>query len=121
MSMPGAVWLRWVRARLAARPDTEHEQAIVRVVLGAVIVVYLLPGAIAQNLEPTIFVMLGYLALASLIVGHIIVAPGESPARRVLGALADVGTLTWVMAFLLSVSLFLVAGFCGGRQCGFQT
>ena len=110
MNLPGAVWLRWVRARLAARPDTEHEQAIVRVVLGAVIVVYLLPGAIAQNLEPTIFVMLGYLALASLIVGHIIVAPGESPARRVLGVLADVGTLTWVMAFLgeRAAPLFLV-------------
>ena len=110
MNLPGAVWLRWMRARLAARPDTEHEQAIVRVVLGAVIVVYLLPGAIAQNLEPTIFVMLGYLAGSILIFGHIILAPGESPTRRIIAAMADVGTLTWVMAFLgeRAAPLFLV-------------
>jgi two-component system sensor histidine kinase RpfC len=108
--MPGASLLRWMRARLAARPDTEHEQAIMRLVVGALVALYLLPGAIAQDLESTIFVMLGYLAVAILIFGHIIVAPGESPARRVLGALADVATLTWVMAFLgeRAAPLFLV-------------
>jgi two-component system sensor histidine kinase RpfC len=109
-SLPGASLLRSMRARLAARPDTEHEQAIVRLVVGALIVLYLLPGAIAQNLEPTIFVMLGYLAGSTLIFGHILLAPGQSPARRVLGALADVVTLTWVMAFLgeRAAPLFLV-------------
>jgi two-component system, sensor histidine kinase RpfC len=98
--IPGARHLRWIRARLAERPDTEHEQAIVRLAVVALVVLYLLPGAIAQNLEPTIFVMLGYLAGSILIFGHIIYAPGESPARRVLCALADVATITWVMAFL---------------------
>ena len=34
-----------LRARLAARPDTEHEQAIVRVVIGALLFLYLLPNA----------------------------------------------------------------------------
>jgi len=108
--MPGVSHLRWLRARLAARPDTEHEQAIVRLVVVGLIVLYLLPGAIAQNLEPTIFVMLGYLAGSILIFGHIIVAPGESPARRVLCALGDVATLTWVMAFVgeRAAPLFLV-------------
>ena len=33
-----------MRARLAARPDTEHEQAIVRLVIGAAVLLYLLPG-----------------------------------------------------------------------------
>jgi len=108
--MPGVSHLRWLRARLAARPDTEHEQAIVRLVVVGLIVLYLLPGAIAQNLEPTIFVMLGYLAGSILIFGHIIVAPGESPARRALCALGDVATLTWVMAFVgeRAAPLFLV-------------
>ena len=32
-----------IQARLAARPDTEHEQAIVRLVVGAVLFLYLLP------------------------------------------------------------------------------
>jgi two-component system, sensor histidine kinase RpfC len=108
--LPGGSLWRWTRARLAARPDTEHEQAIVRLVVGALINLYLLPGAIAQNLEPTIFVMLGYLAGATLIFAHILLSPGESPTRRTLGALADVGTLTWVMAFLgePAAPLFLV-------------
>jgi two-component system sensor histidine kinase RpfC len=110
MKLPQPVWLSALRARLAARPDTEHEQAIVRVVVGALVALYLLPGAIAQNLEPTIFVMLGYLAGAILIFGHIIVAPGGSPARKVLGVLVDVATLTWVMASLgePAAPLFLV-------------
>jgi two-component system sensor histidine kinase RpfC len=100
MKLPQPVWLGALRARLAARPDTEHEQAIVRVVLGALIVLYLLPGAIAENLEPTILVMLGYLAGAMLIFGHILHAPGESHTRRVLATLGDVVTVTWVMAFI---------------------
>ncbi len=108
--LPGGSLWRWMRARLAARPDTEHEQAIVRLVVGALINLYLLPGAIAQNLEPTIFVMLGYLAGSTLIFAHILLRPGESPTRRTLGALVDVGTLTWVMAFLgeQAAPLFLV-------------
>jgi two-component system sensor histidine kinase RpfC len=109
-NLPGASLVRWMRARLAVRPDTEHEQAIVRLVLGALIVLYLLPGAIARDLEPTIVVMLGYLAGAALIFGHILRAPGESPVRRIIATLADVGTLTFVMAFLgeRAAPLFLV-------------
>jgi two-component system sensor histidine kinase RpfC len=109
-NLPGAGLLRWVRARLAGRPDTEHEQAIVRLVLGALIVLYLLPGAMAEHLEPTIVAMVGYLVGAILIFGHILYTPGESPARRVVATLADVGTLTFVMAFLgeRAAPLFLV-------------
>ena len=99
-----------LRARLAARPDTEHEQAIVRLVVGALIVIYLLPGALARQLEPTILVMLGYLVVSAVILVHILASRGESPARRMLGALADLATLSWVMAFLgdTAAPLFLV-------------
>ena len=44
-------WLRNLvttsRTRLAARPDTEHEQAIVRLVVAAAIGAYLLPDGLA--------------------------------------------------------------------------
>ena len=99
-NFPGSGQLRWIRERLAGRPDTEHEQAIVRLVLGAVIVLYLLPGALAQRLEPTIVAMLAYLAGAVLIFGHILIAPGTSPVRRIVATLTDVGILTTVMVFL---------------------
>jgi len=38
-----------VRARLAARPDTEHEQALVRLVLGVLILGYLVLAAGVQQ------------------------------------------------------------------------
>jgi len=97
---PGAALLRWVRARLAARPDTEHEQAIMRLVLGVLIVLYLLPGALEKHLSPSIVVMLGYLGWSTLLFAHILAVPRESPARRVLAIFADIATVTWMMAFL---------------------
>ena len=101
--------LERLRARLKARPDTEHEQAIVRLAIGTLIGLYLLPGAIAHQ-HPTVFVMGGYLATAAIIFLHILAAPGESTTRRVFGALADIATLTAVMAFLgeQAAPLFLV-------------
>jgi two-component system sensor histidine kinase RpfC len=100
MRLPKLPWLRWVRARLATRPDTEHEQAIVRLVLGALIVLYMVPGALTRNLEPTILVMMAYLGAAALIFAHILVSPGVSHTRRVVAMLWDLGTTTWVMAFI---------------------
>jgi two-component system sensor histidine kinase RpfC len=101
--------LGWLRGRLAARPDSEHEQALVRLAIGTLIGLYLLPGAIAHQ-QPIIFVMAGYLLVAALLFIHILAAPGESLARRVIGALADIATLTLCMAFLgeRAAPLFLV-------------
>ena len=91
---------RELRARLAARPDTEHEQAIVRLVVGALIVIYLLPDALHRRSEPTLPVMLAYLVVAALLFLRILASPGESHLRRVLAAVADIGTITWCMVFL---------------------
>ena len=55
-----------LRERLAARPDTEHEQALVRLLLGALILGYLLIVGSGQQLEPTVVVMAGYLVWAAL-------------------------------------------------------
>jgi len=89
-----------LRARLAARPDTEHEQAILRVVVTFVLVLYLVPGAIERGAEPIMWVMLGYLGISLCVFGHILVAPGISPTRRVLATLGDVSTGSICMAFL---------------------
>lgn len=99
-----------LRARFSERPDTEHEQAIVRLVIGALIVLYSIPGAIEAAHEPTIWIMLAYLGVAILIFAHVLAVRTASPVRRVLGAMADIGTLTWVMAFLgeRAAALFLV-------------
>ena len=69
-----------------------------------------IPGAIEAAHEPTIWIMLGYLGVAVLIFAHVLAGRSISPARRVLGAMADIATLTWVMAFLGegAAALFLV-------------
>jgi len=114
-----------VRERLNTRPDTEHEQAIVRLVVGAVILVYLVIGATAGEIEPTVVVMAAYLAVAALIFAHILAAPGESPARRVLATALDIGTLTGLMGllgeraaplFLIYVWVTLANGFRFGQR-----
>jgi len=99
-----------MRMRLATRPDTEHEQAIVRLLVGALIVLYLLPSASEPGTGPTIWVMFGFLVFGLAIVAHILASPGESPLRRAFGILVDVATLTWVMAILgeNAAPLFLV-------------
>ena len=98
------------RARLAARPDTEHEQALVRLVLGVLILGYLILATGVQQFEPTVMVMSLYLGMAIIIFVHILVAPGTSVFRRILAALVDLGTLTWLMAFIgeSAAPLFLI-------------
>jgi two-component system sensor histidine kinase RpfC len=112
-----------VRAKLAARPDTEHEQAIVRLVVGGLILLYLLPGAALDDLH---VVLMGcYLAIAFAIFVHIVHAPEESQVRRVLGVVADLGTLSSIMVvvgertaplFLVYVWVTLANGFRFGQR-----
>jgi two-component system, sensor histidine kinase RpfC len=91
---------RNLRTRLAGRPDTEHEQAIVRVFVVGVLVAYLLPGALAGGDQTTILVMFTYFAVSVALVLRILAAPAASPLRRVIAAAADNAVVTWCMAFL---------------------
>ncbi len=114
MTLPGAVWLHALRARLAARPDSEHEQAIVRVVVGLLLGLYLLPEILeryAEGLpEPHILVWSGFLVLSTAMFVAILASPGVSPARRVAGTVLDAATLSWCVAYFqeLGIPLFLV-------------
>ena len=46
-----------LRARLAARPDTEHEQGILRLVISSLVFLYLLPDALLQRDTLPLYVM----------------------------------------------------------------
>ncbi|MDH5210357.1 MAG: hypothetical protein OEW96_01590, partial [Betaproteobacteria bacterium] len=63
MTLPGLIWWRWLRARIATRPDSEHEQAIVRLLIGLLLGFYLLPEILARRSEglpePHILVWIG--------------------------------------------------------------
>jgi hypothetical protein len=64
---PPAGPLARLRARLQARPDTEHEQGILRLVIGALLVLYLLPGTSGRERE-----LIQLVGVAQFVVGLLI-------------------------------------------------
>jgi two-component system sensor histidine kinase RpfC len=112
------VWLRNVfasaRARLAARPDTEHEQAIVRLLVAAALGAYLLPGGLAvfgwDSLEFHYFVFISYLVFSVVLLGWIFLSTKVSHLRRCLAIAADVATASIAMWYYgeQALALFVV-------------
>lgn len=109
-----------VRRRLAQRPDSEHGQAIVRVVLISLILVYvLLSGARLHRLDQyqgVLATVLTGLGLSLLLCGWLLWKPERSDPRRVAGMLADYGLiavgmiqmgepLAWVYAVVMWVTV----------------
>ena len=87
--------LAWLRARLRDRPDTEHEQILIRLVIVTFMVLYMLatvPGNPTASPDIVREILLIYgltlLVSASLIV-HLLLKPGVSQARRLIGACID--------------------------------
>jgi two-component system sensor histidine kinase RpfC len=105
---PGA----WLRARIAARPDTEHEQALVRLVLAAVIGAYVLPGGLAvfewRALEFHYAMFTAYFAFSVLILGWVLSSGAVSHPRRCIALAADIGIVSTTMWYFGEQALPLV-------------
>lgn len=82
--------LQRLRARLAARPDTEHEQGILRLVICVLWLVYLLPRALAHHDPFGLYVMSAFVVLAAVILLWIALSTKISPPRRVFAQFIDV-------------------------------
>ncbi|HZQ74964.1 MAG TPA: ATP-binding protein [Burkholderiales bacterium] len=81
-----------LRARLRERPDTEHEQAFVRLLNSLIFGAYLIPQDAAHWLIYFIYLF----ATAGIIVA--VVADRQvSPLRRILGAAADAAMVTYTL------------------------
>jgi len=114
-----------LRARLAARPDTEHEQGILRLIISSLVFLYLLPDALLKQDTLPLYVMGIHLVLAVLIFVRIVSSNEISPARRVFAQFADVAAISWYMAvfgesagwlFLLYIWVTLGSGFRFGAR-----
>jgi two-component system sensor histidine kinase RpfC len=94
-----------LRARLERCPDTEPEQAVVRVCVGVVVLAYLsFGGVFTQAAEDAMssthrVVGLSFLACALLILAAVIAHPHRSVLRRLLGMGVDVGFTTYALAY----------------------
>jgi two-component system sensor histidine kinase RpfC len=92
-----------IRQRFSGRPDTEHEQALIRLVIGTLLFFYFLllsnrTGSLSAEADRTIAIsMLWFLLLALMLCTHIVVYPGASRVRRLLGATLDTGTVSYML------------------------
>ena len=102
------------RARLAARADTEHEQAIVRLVVSAAIGAYLLPEGLNVldwgTLQFHHIVFTCYFVLAAVVLGWIFASNTVSHVRRCLALAADIATTSIAMWYYgdQALAMFLV-------------
>ena len=91
------IWRRW-RERLKGRPDSEHEQILVRVGIGVLIVGGLAIAALRDPPPPQVGSLLlaatAYLMGALLLLAHILFDPGVRPVRRCVGMAIDMLVLT---------------------------
>lgn len=124
MNSASAAWLgpiSWVRSRLRNRVDTEHEQAINRLVIGLCFSVYvLMPFYKVENTDNAFIaplMVVFFISFSVLILAAIIIWPGASPLRRYIGMFIDMGVTSFVMAFggesaapLIVVYLWVVMG-----------
>jgi two-component system, sensor histidine kinase RpfC len=97
-----------LRSRLTGRPDTEHEQAIVRLLVGLVLVLYLpllalhgggTPGE-TDLVQSSALGLVAFLLLSAAMFAWIYILPGSSPVRRIMASVLDIGTTTAFMIHL---------------------
>lgn len=88
------------RGRLRGRPDSEHAQALVRLVIAFLILAYLSWlrfGGHGGDVERTLLVMAAETVVAAAIMSAILARPGVSHLRRWIGMITDYATLATLM------------------------
>jgi two-component system sensor histidine kinase RpfC len=115
-------------ARAKARPDSEHEQALIRILIAAIVWVYLRasfePSAANAHHQQLILWFLGIdIVLCTILLAHILCFPAANRARRILGMVNDAGMSTLVMflteeAGASMIGLFLFITFGNGFRYG---
>lgn len=111
-----------LHSRLKARPDSEHEQAALRVMtFGLTLGYFSLAHAwrnrwSARDVD-VVWALGGFLLLAVALLVAICVHPDRDVPRRLVGMVADVAAVTWYMAiagefgfFAIGLYLFITLG-----------
>jgi two-component system, sensor histidine kinase RpfC len=111
-----------LKSRLHARTDSEHEQALLRIVIVGLVLVYMTVfHGWRNNWTPVdleiVQVLSGFLILAISIFVAICVSPEPNVPRRLVGMVADAGGCTWYMwvageygFFVIGIFLFITFG-----------
>ncbi|TVO77631.1 ATP-binding protein [Sedimenticola selenatireducens] len=88
---------------LRSRPDSEHEQAAVRIIIQVVLFVYVLAsGPSANAVDGDWYFILTFISLFIILSSTLFIAiliwPDKSPLRRVIGIFADVSAFSFGLA-----------------------
>src|SRR5690606_33524519 len=99
-----STWLSAIGERLKGRPDSEHEQAIVRVVIVALLALYFWVLRDAAEGDPAgmrsaLLCAVAYLVLSVGYVAMIIAWPQKCVPRRLAAIATDNGTISALMYF----------------------
>ncbi|HEX9628076.1 MAG TPA: GGDEF domain-containing protein [Acidiferrobacterales bacterium] len=90
--------------RVRRRPDSEHEQALIRIAVAALVTVFMFVGAangwLSPGAETAPVITLSYLGVSVGLFGMILWRPDASPLRRLVGLAGDLGTTSVLMAML---------------------
>ncbi len=93
-------FLRRLKRRVNARPDTEFQQALLRFIIGVISYAYFSsswfnhPNYIYSNIH---FVALFFITTSALILAGTLSNPGISPVRRLFGAVVDFTTASFLL------------------------
>ncbi len=118
-----------MRERLKARPDSEHEMTINRLVIVSAVLLYLTVAdrlgitKATAALEYGRLICIAYFGASLLIFAHLLAFPGLSHGRRSIALLVDMGTLGIGMhvgdsAFALGYPIYLWIIFGNGFRFG---
>jgi two-component system sensor histidine kinase RpfC len=93
--------LQLLKSRLSGRPDSEHTQDLIRIVITALFITYLgwryLFFRSDDTLLLTWLILVGELSIAVALLVAIVMHPGSSPVRRWIGMLTDYSAMGAIM------------------------
>ena len=94
---------QWLKSRLSDRPDSEHEQQLLRIAIVSLVFAFALPGAVSSNPDPDLLYLLKISPLIVLppfvFFAHLLWRHGVSVARRLMALVYDVFVLSYFMHY----------------------
>lgn len=97
-------WPGKVIERLKGRSDSEHEQAIIRVVIGFMVLGYLFSLPVGKPVlhagfpvDPRTAILL-FVLFSVVVLADILLRPEANSARRILGTIGDLGATSYIMS-----------------------
>ncbi len=112
-----------LKQRLSGREDSEHEQAIIRLVAGLIVLSYFFSSLYSNRVDNVAIVWharlicILFVLFGSSIFIHILFSPATSVPRRILGVFIDLSAVSYVIALsgeagtpLIAVYLWVIMG-----------